>query len=58
MLFRSYQLPSNKNAKLDPNVPDFKSIKFIAYDYAKYGSSQERKRLIGRWEREVNSLPR
>ena len=55
---RQYQLPSNKNAKLDPNVPDFKSIKFIAYDYAKYGSSQERKRLIGRWEREVNSLPR
>jgi iron(III) transport system substrate-binding protein len=55
---RQYQLPSNKNAKLDPNVPDFKSIKFIAYDYAKYGSSQERKRLIARWEKEVNSLPR
>ena len=55
---RQYQLPSNKNAKLDPNVPDFKSIKFIAYDYAKYGSTAERKRLIARWEKQVNSLPR
>ncbi len=55
---KQYQLPSNKNVKLDPNVPDFKTIKFIAYDYAKYGASNERKRLIARWEKEVNSLPR
>jgi iron(III) transport system substrate-binding protein len=55
---KQYQLPSNKNAKLDPHVPDFKSIKFINYDYAKYGASNERKRLIVRWEKEVNSLPR
>ena len=55
---KQYQLPSNKNAKLDPHVPDFKSIKFIAYDYAKYGASNERKRLIARWEKEVNALPR
>jgi iron(III) transport system substrate-binding protein len=43
---------------VDPRVPDFKKIKFIDYDYAKYGSSAERRRLIARWEREVNSLPR
>ncbi len=55
---KQYQLPSNKHAKLDPHVPDFKSIKFIAYDYAKYGASNERKRLIARWEKEVNALPR
>lgn len=55
---KQFQLPSNPAAKLDPNVPDFKKIKFIAYDYAKYGSSQERKRLIARWEKEVNGLPR
>ena len=55
---KQYQLPSNPNAKLDPQVPDFKSIKFINYDYAKYGASAERKRLIARWEKEVNSLPR
>ena len=55
---RQFQLPSNKKAKIDPNVPDFKSIKFINYDYAKYGASAERKRLIAKWEKEVNSLPR
>ena len=42
----------------DANVPDFKKIKLINCDYAKYGSSTERKRLIARWEKGVNSLPR
>ncbi len=46
------------NAKLDPRIPDFKKIKFINYDYAKYGASAERRRLIARWEKDVNSLPR
>ena len=55
---RQFQVPSNKAAKVDPRVPDFKKIKFINYDYAKYGASAERRRLISRWEKEVNSLPR
>ena len=55
---RQFQLPSNKHAKVDPRVPDFKKIKLINYDYAKYGTSAERRRLIARWEKEVNSLPR
>ena len=55
---KSYQVPSNKAAKIDANVPDFRKIKFIDYDYAKYGASAERRRLIARWEKEVNSLPR
>ena len=55
---KQFQLPSNKSAKVDPRVPDFKKIKFIDYDYAKYGSSVERRRLIGKWEKDVNSLPR
>ncbi len=55
---KQFQLPSVKTAKLDPQVPDFKKIKFINYDYAKYGASAERRRLIARWEKEVNSLPR
>jgi iron(III) transport system substrate-binding protein len=53
---RQFQLPSNKNTPLDPHIPDFKKIKFVNYDYARYGSSAERKRLIERWDREVNSL--
>lgn len=55
---KQFQLPSNKQAKVDPRIPDFKKIKFINYDYAKYGSSAERRRLIARWEKEVNTLPR
>ena len=55
---KQYQLPSNKATPVDPNVPDFKKMKLIDYDYKKYGSSAERRRLIARWEKEVNSLPR
>ncbi len=55
---KQFQLPSNKSAKVDPRVPDFKKIKFINYDYAKYGASAERRRLIAKWEKDVNSLPR
>jgi iron(III) transport system substrate-binding protein len=55
---KQFQLPSNPAARLDPNVPDFRKIKFISYNYAQYGSTAERKRLIARWEKQVNSLPR
>jgi iron(III) transport system substrate-binding protein len=55
---KQFQLPSNKSAKVDARVPDFKKIKFINYDYAKYGASTERRRLIAKWEKEVNALPR
>ena len=55
---KQFQLPSNKATPVDPNVPDFKKIKLIDYDYAKYGASAERRRLIASWEKDVNSLPR
>ena len=55
---KQFQVPSNKSAKNDPRIPDFKKIKFINYDYAKYGAAAERRRLIAKWEKEVNSLPR
>jgi iron(III) transport system substrate-binding protein len=55
---KQFQLPANKSTPIDPNVPDFKKIKLINYDYAKYGASAERRRLISKWEKDVNSLPR
>ena len=55
---KQFQVPSNKATPIDPNVPDFKKIKFINYDYAKYGASAERRRLNSKWEKDVNSLPR
>ena len=55
---KQFQLPSNKSAAVDPNVPDFKKIKFINYDYAKYGASAERRRLIAKWEKEIQNQGR
>ncbi len=55
---KSYQIPSNPDTPADPNMPDVATIRLIDYDYAKYGRSDERKRLIGRWETEVGNLPR
>jgi iron(III) transport system substrate-binding protein len=33
-------------------------IKFINYDFAKFGAAAERKRLLEKWDREVYSIPR
>lgn len=50
---KQFQLPSNKSTPVDPRVPDFKKIKLIDYDYAKYGQSAIRRQLILNWERKV-----
>jgi iron(III) transport system substrate-binding protein len=55
---KAYQVPSNREAKPPPQAPDFSQIKFIDYDFAKYGSSAERKRLLSKWDNQVKNLPR
>jgi len=55
---KQFQLPSNAKVPKDPRMSDPAKIKLINYDYAKYGASSERRRLIARWEKEVQSLPR
>ncbi|MBI3710985.1 MAG: ABC transporter substrate-binding protein, partial [Proteobacteria bacterium] len=55
---KAYQVPSNKNAKAPPEAPDFSKIKFIDYDFAKYGSSAERRRLLSKWDNDVKNLPK
>lgn len=54
---KSYQVPSNRNAKVSPLSPDLSSIKLIDYDFKKYGSSDERKRLLKKWDDDVSTLP-
>ena len=54
----SLQYPANKTFKVDPKVPTLDTVRLVKYDFEKYGKAAERKRLIERWEREVNSLPR
>ncbi|MGC4023881.1 MAG: ABC transporter substrate-binding protein [Mesorhizobium sp.] len=53
----SFQIPSNKNAKISDKVPDISKIKLIDYDFKKYGSTEERKRLLSKWDNDVASLP-
>lgn len=50
---QAYQVPSNKTAQIPKEAPDFKKIKFINYDFKKYGSSEERKRLLVKWDQEI-----
>ena len=51
----SFQLPSNRNAPIPPQAPRFENIRLIDYDFARWGSSEERTRLLQRWEREVRA---
>lgn len=55
---KSYQVPSNKNAQVPPQAPKLSDVKLINYDFAKYGSSTERRRLLSKWDAEVKSLPK
>jgi len=49
----SFQLPSNVNTPVSPLSPKPADIKLIDYNFAKYGSSAERKRLLEKWDKEV-----
>ena len=54
---KAYQVPSNASVAPPPEAPDVSAIKLIDYDFAKYGSSAERTRLLAKWDAEVKSLP-
>ncbi len=53
---KQFQIPSNVSAPISPLSPKIADIKLINYDFAKYGTSAERKRLLERWDREVGSI--
>ena len=52
---KEYAIPTNRNVPLPPQVPNLAEIKLIDYDSAKYGSTAERKRLLDKWEKEINA---
>jgi iron(III) transport system substrate-binding protein len=52
---KEYAIPTNSTVALPPQVPKLTDIKLINYDTAKFGSAAERKRLLERWEREINA---
>ncbi|WP_298920812.1 ABC transporter substrate-binding protein [uncultured Roseobacter sp.] len=53
----AFQVPSNKGAETSASAPDMSQITLIDYDFKKYGSSDERKRLLKKWDDEVSVLP-
>ena len=50
-----FNIPSNPGSATDPAAPDMSTVKLIDYDFATYGSSATRERLLARWEAEVKS---
>ncbi|MEI8324599.1 MAG: ABC transporter substrate-binding protein [Betaproteobacteria bacterium] len=54
----SLQVPANKSFQTDARIPLLDHVRLIKYDFEKYGKADERKRLIERWQREVESAPR
>lgn len=55
---KNFQTMSNKATPVPAGAIRVQDIKLIGYDFAKYGSSAERKRLLEKWDREVHALPR
>jgi iron(III) transport system substrate-binding protein len=53
----SFQIPSNVNSATPEAAPRLEEITLIDYDFALYGSSEERTRLLQRWDAEIGSLP-
>lgn len=55
---RVIAIPSNRATVVPDRVKDLEKAKLINYDFAKFGASAERKRLIEKWDREVKNAPR
>jgi iron(III) transport system substrate-binding protein len=54
----SLQVPANKTFRPDPRIPSLEGVRLIKYDFEKFGKAAERKRLVDRWTREVEAMPR
>ncbi len=48
------QVPSNARAVLPPAAPDISMIKMVDYDFATFGSPEQRSRLLSRFDSEIN----
>jgi len=57
-LAKSYQVPSNKMAKVPKEAPRLEDIKLIDYDFATFGSKATRRRLLKKRDDEVKPIAR
>ena len=55
---KEFAIPTNRAVALPAQVPKLTDIKVINYDFAKFGASDMRRRLLERWEKEINAAPR
>jgi iron(III) transport system substrate-binding protein len=55
---KAYQVPSNKASPVPEQAPRLADIKLIDYNFAKYGSSAERTRLLAKWDAEIRNAPK
>lgn len=55
---QSFQIQSNSKTPVPAASPDFDKINIIDYDFAKWGDTATRTRIISRWTKEVFPLPR
>lgn len=55
---RVIAIPSNRGAFAPDAVKALEKAKLVNYDFVRYGSSSERKRLVDKWDREVKNAPR
>lgn len=51
------QVPSNAGASLPPGAPDISMIRMVDYDFATFGSPDERRRLLKRFDSEIRGIP-
>ena len=58
--WRQSQQPasSSKTFNLDLKIPLSDNVRLIKYDFEKYGKAAERRRLLDRWTKEVEALPK
>jgi iron(III) transport system substrate-binding protein len=55
---KEFAIPTNRSVVLPPMVPKLTDVKVIDYDFSRFGASETRKRLLERWEKEINSAPK
>jgi iron(III) transport system substrate-binding protein len=53
---KQFQIPSNVATPVSPLSPRTSDVKLVNYDFAKYGQSAERKRLLERWDKDVGAV--
>ncbi|MBN6070401.1 ABC transporter substrate-binding protein [Aggregatibacter actinomycetemcomitans] len=51
--FGLYQIPTNVNAEASPKSVNPKTLQLLDFDFVKFGSSEEGKRLINKWLAEI-----